>query len=606
MAPWLLRAPAAAGLALGLSSFVPLEAGPLPGRPASVLFVDPGDGGRPLFPELMSGFRERLRDARDVAPVTVHTVNMDVATLSSVAAREALDTLVGERYGAEPLGAVVAFREPTFDRATAWRDRLWPGTPIFAVADSPGAEAHARRLGARVLRLEMGARDTVLAARALFPGRRRVAFVAGVEFLNQASESFASVRGLGVEVDPLVGLPMNALLERVASLPESSFILFGGLNRDGAGRYFTSRDALDLVASRASVPVLVDVSTLVGRGVIGGEVVDFAQVGRATADAVVGYLRGHTPPAPTAIDATRLLFDGRELDRWKVPPSVVPARATVLFRPPTLWQEHRGKVIAGLTIGALQTAVIGALLMQHRRRREAEDGLRRLSARLMTAQEDERRRIARDLHDDVCQRLVLMAVDLDLLKGDRTDGGGRPATGEGRTSDAIAEAARGLSADVQRIAYELHPASLDRLGLVHAVERFARDATARSGIRIDTDVEGWPDRELPQDVTLALYRVVQEGLQNVVRHSGAARAKVALRAGGDGLRVRVADDGRGFDPELAAENGLGLIGMRERLQLHGGRITVASGPGQGTVVEAWVPASVLAMPATPAVAGVRP
>jgi signal transduction histidine kinase len=258
-----------------------------------------------------------------------------------------------------------------------------------------------------------------------------------------------------------------------------------------------------------------------------------------------------------------------------------------------MWEEHRGKVLAGLLIGLLQTVVIGALLLTRRRRREAEDGLRRLSARLMTAQEHERRRIARDLHDDVCQRLVLMAVDLHLLEGDPADSSARNARGEGRRPGEIAESARALSADVQRIAHELHPASLDRLGLVHAVQRFARDATARSGIRIDTVLEEWPERELPAEVTLALYRVVQESLQNVVRHSGAARARVALHGGREGLRVRIEDDGRGFDPAIVAGEGLGLIGMRERLQLHGGRLTVTSAPGRGALVEAWVPAAVL-------------
>ena len=159
--------------------------------------------------------------------------------------------------------------------------------------------------------------------------------------------------------------------------------------------------------------------------------------------------------------------------------------------------------------------------------------LRHLSGRLITAQEEERSRIARDLHDDASQRLALLAIELDQLQ-----------------AQALADSARALSADLHRMAHQLHPAILDQLGLLPAARRFAAELAARHGVAVEVSSEGWPEA-LPRDVALVLYRVMQEALQNAVKHSGAARIEVAFRASGPELTLRVADQGRGFAPEQA-------------------------------------------------------
>ena len=218
------------------------------------------------------------------------------------------------------------------------------------------------------------------------------------------------------------------------------------------------------------------------------------------------------------------------------------------------------------------SVAVTLLLLERRRRQAAEERLHQLSGRLITAQEEERSRIARDLHDDASQRLALLAIELDQLH-----------------APALADQARALSADLHRIAHQLHPASLDQLGLLPAARRFAAELGAAHGVAIEVVSDAWPD-DVPRDTALVLYRVMQEALQNAVRHSGASRIEVAFRSSRDGMALRVSDSGRGFvSVPLSEQRGLGLAGMSERLRLVGGGLRIDSRPGGGTIVEAWLP-----------------
>ncbi len=232
-------------------------------------------------------------------------------------------------------------------------------------------------------------------------------------------------------------------------------------------------------------------------------------------------------------------------------------------------QEHRAVVVAAGVALLLQSLAITSLLIERRRRQSAEARLRQLSGRLIAAQEEERSRLARDLHDDASQRLALLAIELDQL----------PAR-------ELAESARALSGDLHRMAHQLHPAILDQLGLLPAARRFAEELQTRHGIGVEVTGDHWPER-LPREAALVLYRVMQEGLQNAIKHSGAARVEVSFSGRGGELLLRVADRGRGFAPEqLFGAAGLGLAGMSERLRLVGGSLRVESVPEGGTILEA--------------------
>jgi PAS domain S-box-containing protein len=214
--------------------------------------------------------------------------------------------------------------------------------------------------------------------------------------------------------------------------------------------------------------------------------------------------------------------------------------------------------------------------------RQAELAARELSGRFINAQEIERRRIARDLHDDLNQRLALISVQLELL------GRGQSSEEFQIKAEGLAAQIRDLSKEVHKLSYQLHPAKLDQLGLVTAARSWCRDL-AQAGLQVEFHAADVPNDLLP-DTALCAYRVIQEALRNVVRHSGTDRARVELTGAPDGLRLVVSDAGGGFDPAAASLSaGLGLISMQERVRLLHGTIAVQSTPGAGTTVTATIP-----------------
>jgi PAS domain S-box-containing protein len=248
----------------------------------------------------------------------------------------------------------------------------------------------------------------------------------------------------------------------------------------------------------------------------------------------------------------------------------------------TRWVAVRGHVVRDAAHRAVR--VLG-VAMDITARKEAEEAAHTLSGRLIHAQEAERARLARELHDDLNQSLALLAVELELLGQKPLPAG---STVAGRMQD-FAALVRNLSSGVHRLSHELHPAKLEQLGLATAARGFCRDLGAAHKIEIQFEAHEVP-RFVPDDIALCLYRVVQEGLQNVVKHSGANGAKVELTASENELRLVVSDHGCGFDAEEnTGESSLGLVSMRERVRLVHGHFSVESRRGEGTRIQAQVP-----------------
>jgi signal transduction histidine kinase len=215
--------------------------------------------------------------------------------------------------------------------------------------------------------------------------------------------------------------------------------------------------------------------------------------------------------------------------------------------------------------------------------KRAETALHDLSRRLIQAYEDERALLARELHDDLSQRLAVLAIDV---------GRAALAAPDGAQADAMKAVREGLvrlSEDVHSLAYQLHPSVLEELGLAEALrtecERLGRQGRLDVSVKLDS-----VPNAVGRDAALCLFRVAQEALNNVVRHAGARSATVDLRAMDGGLLLAVRDDGVGFDPASPGTGrSLGLASMRERVQLVNGTLDVESALGQGTAVVAWVP-----------------
>ncbi|MGA8893629.1 MAG: PAS domain-containing protein [Anaeromyxobacteraceae bacterium] len=216
--------------------------------------------------------------------------------------------------------------------------------------------------------------------------------------------------------------------------------------------------------------------------------------------------------------------------------------------------------------------------------KHADEELADLSRRLIHAQEEERAMIARELHDDVTQRLAVLAIDA---------GRAELAAASGEQAEAMRVLRDGLvriSEDVHSLAYELHSSVLEELGLVEALRAACERLGRRTRVEVSLDLDPKADR-LGRDVALCVFRVAQEALNNVARHARARVARVSLKPLDAGVLLAVRDDGVGFDPTSpATRNTLGLASMRERLRLVHGTLDIESAPGSGTAVIAWVPA----------------
>jgi len=203
---------------------------------------------------------------------------------------------------------------------------------------------------------------------------------------------------------------------------------------------------------------------------------------------------------------------------------------------------------------------------------------------IVRAQEKERARVARELHDDTGQALTLLLVRLQMLADQIPD----PRT-RAELADLRALVARTMDG-VRRIVVDLGPTVLDDLGLASSVEWLAERMRVDGRMRVDLDLD--VDREPPRPVALAMFRVAQEALTNVLRHARASSVSVRLTRDDGHLRLAVSDDGLGFDVEAAerrSEESVGLLGMTERIALVGGELSIESDPGRGTTVVASVP-----------------
>src|SRR5215218_5326319 len=217
-------------------------------------------------------------------------------------------------------------------------------------------------------------------------------------------------------------------------------------------------------------------------------------------------------------------------------------------------------------------------------RKRAEQALKDLAGRLIAAQEEERRRVARELHDDFNQRMALLSIELEQL-GEKIE---KPLELR-ETVQLILDQANELSGEIHRLSYKLHPSQLDHLGLFTAVKSLCRDLTQTGKLKVDFHQAGFPG-ELDKDITLCVFRIAQEGLRNCVKHSGADSVKVLLRKTRSAVRLSVSDNGCGFNIKSdLMEKGLGFINMKERLHLVGGEMTVNSEPHRGTRIEVSVP-----------------
>jgi signal transduction histidine kinase len=434
---------------------------------------------------------------------------------------------------------------------------------------------------------------TLLAALKLQPDTKHVVVVGGRNTFdryleNIARQSFSKYESK-LDFTYLTDLDMPTLLVRLRQLPSHTIIYYTSLMEDAAGSHFIdAAQSLPLVVGAANAPIFVVDDVDLGAGTVGGYLISWVRDGQVAAKMAVRILDGVKPQnIPIVRSDSVYMFDWRALRRWGLREKDLPVGSTVLYRELSIWERTRSIWISALLIILGLSALAAYLQFSRKELRLARDAQMQLSGRLIDAQEKERSRLAAELHDDFSQRLALHALELKNASEALPDS---PRTAKRQLQDLMKSASE-LGADIHTVSHRLHSATLEILGLVSGVSSLCKEFTDRQGVEIDFSAENIP-RVVAPDVALCLFRIVQEALQNLRKHSGAAKAEVKLIRRADKIFVSVSDQGKGFDMNDTKSNeGLGVRSMGERARLLRGSFKIHSKPGRGTRVEASIPLS---------------
>ncbi|HZS57380.1 MAG TPA: ATP-binding protein [Bryobacteraceae bacterium] len=431
------------------------------------------------------------------------------------------------------------------------------------------------------------------------PDTQEVVLVGGAapidrEYLEEQRRQFQPYQAR-VKFRYLTDLPLVDILAQVSKLPPKTVVIQSGFNWDSEGQILTDDGALKLIYKTANVPVYALVGRNLGEGFVGGPIPAFRERYLLGADVVYRVLKGEKPgniPIQSAVSAHAMAFDWRQLRRWGIKESLLPPGSVISFREPSPWQQYKW-LIAGVGLFCLtETALIVGLLFQRARRRRVENALlksrnevRDLAGKLIVAQEDERKRIARELHDDHSQHLAAVAIFVNSIRHDLS----ALIPKSYRRIEELQDRLGHLHDGIHRLSHELHPPALESAGLNTALRQHVSELKQLTGMAVDVKAR-LESEVISPDVSLCLFRIAQEALRNAVKHSGTQHAEVTIKRGVGGLELVVTDWGRGFDPSTVRQTGgLGLTSMEERVRLLGGTLHITSTPQKGTRISACVP-----------------
>ena len=568
-------------------------AAPAQGDPKRVLLLYDEDTRLPGLSILDRSLRSQFGAALG-SNIEFFTESMNVSQFSGVRDEQVLSEYYSEKYRDKQPDLIMAVMGPALRFLLRHGDEAFRDVPIVFcgadAADIQGVTLPGRATGILVRRVFAPTIDVVLR---LQPDTHRIVVVGGTSafdrhLMAQARSEFQQFEQR-VAFEYLVDLPMGELLAAVSRLPAQTVVVFVTLFRDGAGRAYVPHDVVAQVSAAANAPVYAFVDQYLGRGAVGGHLYSLEQHGTTAAEIGLRVLTGE---APATIPVRQLpsaanMFDARELARWHLDERRLPADSVVMNREPDFFDRYRSYVIGGGALLVAQTAMIAGLLFQRRRRRRAERELRNsyerisnLGGRLLNAQDVERAHVARELHDDIGQQLALLQIDLHALMN----------TGDAVSlRDAVADVATRATAigtSVHDLSHRLHPSQLRLVGLTGALGTLVRQLSTNKVSAVFSH-ETMP-ASLSEDITVCLYRIAQEALNNAVKHGRADQVSVSLRGTRGSVQMSIHDNGVGFDTQTARA-GVGLISMTERVEHVGGSLQIRSQPGGGTRVDVRIP-----------------
>jgi signal transduction histidine kinase len=518
-----------------------------------------------------------------------------------VTAETSLRDYIRAKFRDRRLDAVIVNTAPAVAFALRYRADLFPNLPIVFVATSPPAALLRGEVpGVTGVVREPSQTETVELALKLQPRTTRihvVAYAPLVEGYQQRIASALAPVARGVTVTYANEATLADALGTIRRLPADSLIFYTRYSPIATSRVLLADEVIAQIAEASPVPVYSSNDNDLGKGVVGGMMRSEIAIAARLGEITLQILKG-AKPEDIPIESARLapMFDWRQVQRWGLNPALLPPGSEIRFRVPTVWELYGSYITGTLVVVGAQLLLITGLLQSRARLRRADntiraseaslrvsyDRIRQLAGRLINAQEAARAEIARDLHDDVCQRLTSVSIGVGTLKN---------ATGsleDPKMQEGISELdreTRDAFESLRRLSHDLHPVPLRLLGLAPALRSHCHEVAKRHGGQVQFSSADSIGAVHP-DVAVCFFRIAQEALRNSVVHGGAKQMIVTLGREGEELDLTVVDDGQGFDVAAARSNGrgLGLVTMEERINLVGGHMSIVSVPGQGTTV----------------------
>ena len=544
----------------------------------------------PINKQWHSGIVDGIKQVYD-GPMDIETEYMDVVLQDDKEYFHEWSEVLRLKYSKYPPDVVIPVFFPAYAFAVMNREMFFPGCPmVFCAVPQSFAESQKSKRNITGVGAQFDNRPSMEVIKKVLPGTKKLLVLSGKSrldiWLSEIAMRQSEIAFPEIEFKALAGLtPAEAALEFVQAGPDTAGLLLS-FELDNYGNRMNTTEYLHELNKVSKVPIFGCYDTILGHGILGGALVSPTDFGNATGKIAGRVLNGESADdIPKDYSQTyTIAFDHEVLRKFGISESRLPVGAKVINRKPTIWSQYGRYISTGVAALLVQSAIIVSLLLNRSKRIAAEKEAQSLAGRILSAGEEERRYLARELHDDVSQRLAAVSIETGTLENKMSESSEIKVPLGKLKKNLIS-----ICDDLHRMSRHMHPSVLDDFGLSEALRSECGELSQRWGIPIELHCsKRFP--EIPKSVALCLYRVAQESLWNAIRHSGGSKITIELKSDAEFVYMDISDDGKGFEPSTVQKTRrLGLASMSERIRLVSGTIRTRSAPGQGVTISVVAP-----------------